>query len=79
MVSYLIAIGLYLRHQFRVPPRALADEKERGFGLVALQDFEHLGSEVRVWSVVKRQRDQWKVGPDSVDEVRRNPLDYWEG
>jgi len=78
MVPNLMPVGLDPRHQVGVLQSAFADEEEGGFGLVAPENIENLGSEGRVRSIVERQCHQRKIRSHSIRHVRSEPLDHVE-
>jgi hypothetical protein len=66
MVGDFVSLTLDPRNQFRVTPHSLTDKKESGFGVVSLENLQHLGRKNWVRTIIKRKGNERAVGSDSI-------------
>lgn len=65
-------------HHIRLTQGTVADEKESGFGAVALQDVQNLRRKRRMRAIIERKRNKPLVSVHAVNDVRREPLERRE-
>ena len=76
MVADLMPLSPYAGNHLRIAQCPLANQKESRFGFMLFQDFEYLRRELRVRTIIKRQRHQRQLGPHSIHDVRRQSLQH---
>ena len=74
VVADFVAGGADCGHKIRMTSRAVADEKESGLGVVAVQDVEELRRESGMRAIVERKGNERKPRADAVDNVWREPF-----
>src|SRR5215469_11529333 len=75
VVADFVAFGLNARDQFGVGTSAIADEEERGVGVLVPEDVEDLGREDGMRSVVEGESNERLASADAVEEVGSEALE----
>jgi hypothetical protein len=57
----------------------LANKEEGGLGIMSLEYLKHLRREGGVRAIIKGKANQATIGPNSIDNVRRDSLEQTEG
>ena len=78
VIADLMSASLDRSHDIRLTQGAVADEKESGFGAVALQDVQNLRRKSRVRAIIERKRNKALPSAHAVNDVRREPLERRE-
>ena len=71
MIADLVAGGFDAGDQVGMAEGALADEEERGVGVVLVEDFVDLGREDGVRAVIEGEGYQGMAGADAIGEIGR--------
>lgn len=71
MIADLMSGSADCGHHIRVTQGAVSDEKESGFGAVALQDVQDLWRERRVRAIIEGKGNKRNARADTVDNVGR--------
>lgn len=74
MIADLMSTHPDRGHHIGMTQGAVADEKESGFRVIALQEVEHLRRESRVRAVIERKCHDWKPRAHAIHDVRCEPL-----
>jgi len=75
MIGDFVAGGFDAGDEVGVAEGALADQEERGVGVVLMQDFEDLGREDGVRAVIEGEGNEGLAGADTVGEIWRQSLE----
>ena len=79
VVAYLVSGGADCGEQVRVTQSALADKEERGVGVVALEDVQHLRREDGMRAVIEGKGDEGKLGVNAIENVGGEAFENGEG
>jgi len=71
VIADLVSAGFDAGDKVGMAEGALADQEERGVGIVLVEDFEDLGREDGVRAVIEGEGYQGMAGADAIGEIGR--------
>ena len=69
VIAHQVAIAVLLSYEVRVASNLLANAEKCGLHPVMLENCQYLRCIVRVWAIIKGQRNLWEVTIAGIEEA----------